>query len=529
MKLFQRINGIKKKKIITRIICICILFVAVSNVFMSGTVVVYAWSAGGLKATIASIVVSMLMSSGAGVTNMDWLSQLNSAYGVESTIGTMEDAIASGLLSESGGALIDTGLSDAIMANSAYTDLGLDTLFSTTADDVAIQAGTVVASGGANLAAEGIGAVTLGTVGQAVIAVGAGIGLGVLANHVIEKYGKLMFNGQEITTSELALNNLPDGGRLFSYYDNYGRKCFMTMPNTTYAFCNPLNVNTNTYQVIIFNLDTSKDGFYKDISYNGSNLSVVNYVIDSGNSYRATSIYNGFHDGFSVRPNNISLNNFMSGYRNGTIDISDHYSPDVIGVDGNQVGNYENDKYNFPDLVPYYNPSINGLNPIPMDEYMDFARMANDNTEDGLTGVEIQGELFQDFINPYLMEQIPEVPEPEPDYSDPSVIPDQPTFTPKDDVNQGDIDDADAYTVPGLMERFPFCIPNDILAIFKKFNVGREAPFIEWNFVYDKIGLDYVLRIDFSEYDSVASVLRTLELIAFVVGLGVATRKLIGG
>lgn len=141
---------------------------------------------------------------------MDWLTQLNNAYGVESSIGTLENAISQGLLTESAGTLIDTGLSDAIMANPAYTDLGLDALFTTTADDALIQAGTVAASGGANIAAESIGAITLGTVGQAFIAVGAGIGLGVLGAHFIQKYAMPMFAGVPLTNSEI-ISKLSNG------------------------------------------------------------------------------------------------------------------------------------------------------------------------------------------------------------------------------------------------------------------------------------------------------------------------------
>ena len=72
MRLYQRITGINKKRI-SKLIVVTILFLSVSSVFLNSSIVVYAWSAGGLRSTIASIIVYMLMSSGAGVTNMDWL------------------------------------------------------------------------------------------------------------------------------------------------------------------------------------------------------------------------------------------------------------------------------------------------------------------------------------------------------------------------------------------------------------------------------------------------------------------------
>lgn len=219
---------------------------------------------------------------------------------------------------------------------------------------------------------------------------------------------------------------------------------------------------------------------------------------------------------------------YVEGVRNGTIDPYSNYSPDVIGSDGNQKGTYDPASgYSFPNITPYYDPSETGLLPIPMDKYMDFAQDALDNTENGDID-DLQGDLFDNFINPYLDQNEPVIPEPDPDYTDPTVIPEQPDYTPKTPVSDTDISDSDPYTTPDLMERFPFCIPNDILAIFNKFKMGRQAPVIDWEFRYDAIGLDHHMVIDFQDFNDAASLLRTLELILFVVGLGVATRKLIG-
>ena len=519
MRLYQRITGLNKKRI-SKLIVVTILFLSVSSVFLNSSIVVYAWSAGGLRSTIASIIVSMLMSSGAGVTNMEWLNQLNTAYGVESSIGTLENAINQGLLTESAGTLIDTGLSDAIMANSAYTDLGLDALFSTTADDAIIQAGTVAASGGANIAAESIGAVTLGTVGQAFVAVGAGIGLGVLANHVIERFGKYISQGKYINKDSV-IDDFVSDGQSYQYAEvTSGINHLITGYNLyPYYF---LNNRNETFGVLATN-DTSYT--YRTI-YNGNIDSQNTRNLTKYNLHQISTDKNNFISAcgrkFDSRADfEQAVNDFMNG-----ASLPDIYSPDVITKDGNAIGQYDNG-YQVPSITPYYNPQNKGLKPIDMDDYMDYARSANDLTDEDKTGTD-QADNFKDFINPYLEDSEPEIPEIPPNYTDPDVIPEQPDYNPKTPVSETDINDSDPYTTPDLMERFPFCIPNDILAIFNNFKMSREAPVIDWEFKYDAIGLDQHLVIDFEDFDDAASLLRTLELILFVVGLGVSTRKLIG-
>ena len=519
MRLFQQITGIRKKRI-CKLIVVTILFISISSIFLNSSIVVYAWSAGGLRSTIASIIVSMLMSSGTGVTNMEWLNQLNTAYGIESSIGTLENAISQGLLTESAGTLIDTGLSDAIMANSAYTDLGLDALFSTTADDALIQAGTVAASGGANIAAESIGAVTLGTVGQAFVAVGAGIGLGVLANHVIERFGKYITQGRYINSNTI-INDFVSDGEGYQFCDSSSSFDYLISGSNLYPFYY-INNTTTVYGV----LATENTSYIYRSFYNGN--------VDLQFTRNLTKGYN-FNQG--INTSNVisvcgrkfnSLAEFeqtANAFINGT-PLPDIYSPDIIGKDGNVIGTYDNG-YNIPSITPYYNPENKGLRPIDMDDYLEYASSANDLTDEDKTGTD-QADNFKDFINPYLENQEPVIPEPDPDYTDPNVIPEQPDYNPKTPVTTEDISDSDPYTTPDLMDRFPFCIPSDILSIFQKFKMNREAPVIDWEFKYDAIGLDHHLVINFEDFNDAASLLRTLELILFVVGLGVATRKLLG-
>lgn len=72
---------------------------------------------------------------------------------------------------------------------------------------------------------------------------------------------------------------------------------------------------------------------------------------------------------------------------------------------------------------------------------------------------------------------------------------------------------------------FPFCIPFDIYNMLTAFKAKPEAPY--YTFKTTVRGVDYGFTIDLSPFDSVAAVLRKLELVAFSIGLAFATNKLI--
>ena len=81
--------------------------------------------------------------------------------------------------------------------------------------------------------------------------------------------------------------------------------------------------------------------------------------------------------------------------------------------------------------------------------------------------------------------------------------------------------------VEGLSTVFPFCIPFDIVDFLTVFVAEPEAPQFTFNLRIEPLNIDYQMEIDFSMFDSVASILRTLELILFIVGLAFITRSMI--
>lgn len=79
-----------------------------------------------------------------------------------------------------------------------------------------------------------------------------------------------------------------------------------------------------------------------------------------------------------------------------------------------------------------------------------------------------------------------------------------------------------------LTNYFPFCIPFDLYDFFSCLNSDPVAPVINWEIPIPGGG-SYALVLDLSAFDSVAQLLRRLELLLFCIGLAVKTRDLIKG
>lgn len=98
----------------------------------------------------------------------------------------------------------------------------------------------------------------------------------------------------------------------------------------------------------------------------------------------------------------------------------------------------------------------------------------------------------------------------------------------KDDVipavpNVGTLDD---YKLAGLEKVFPFCIPFDLIAFLGCLSAAPEAPAFDWVFpLPGKDGKEYTLHVDLSPWDPVAKIVRTMETLAFCVGLTMITRE----
>ena len=79
-----------------------------------------------------------------------------------------------------------------------------------------------------------------------------------------------------------------------------------------------------------------------------------------------------------------------------------------------------------------------------------------------------------------------------------------------------------------LTNYFPFCIPFDMYDFLCCLGADPVAPVIEWEIALPG-GDAFPLSVDLSAFDSVAQLLRRLELLLFIIGLGLKTRDLIKG
>ena len=102
------------------------------------------------------------------------------------------------------------------------------------------------------------------------------------------------------------------------------------------------------------------------------------------------------------------------------------------------------------------------------------------------------------------------------------VLPPEVDPTPEVDAPE----DIAPYTV-GLGEVFPFCIPFDIYHMVTMFAAEPEAPAATWEFTLPWSGQECEVSWSLEEWDEVAKLCRSLELVLFCVGLAAATYKMI--
>lgn len=91
--------------------------------------------------------------------------------------------------------------------------------------------------------------------------------------------------------------------------------------------------------------------------------------------------------------------------------------------------------------------------------------------------------------------------------------------TPAQSISQ----DVQDYRSPGLPDVFPFCIPFDIYAFFECLAADPVAPAFTWRFYVPGI-CDEEFTVDLAPFNTVAQIVRTMELLAFIVGLALVTR-----
>lgn len=90
--------------------------------------------------------------------------------------------------------------------------------------------------------------------------------------------------------------------------------------------------------------------------------------------------------------------------------------------------------------------------------------------------------------------------------------------------------DLDKYKMDaGIITKFPFCVPFDLIDMLKKLKRTGVAPRFEIPFTIKSIGVDEIIVFDFKDYEPVVVIVRWFLLFSFVASLILVTRKLIRG
>lgn len=127
-------------------------------------------------------------------------------------------------------------------------------------------------------------------------------------------------------------------------------------------------------------------------------------------------------------------------------------------------------------------------------------------------------------------------PEPAPD-PDPAPNPDplpsanpQPSANPEPEPDtETDLDVPSAIGKLDLLDRFPFCVPSDLIQGIKLFNATPTTPAWSWNLSVNGTPIQYTWVVSLDKFEKIAQLCRTLLTILFVWGLAKVTRYVIKG
>lgn len=318
-----------------------------------------------------------------------------------------------------------------------------------------------------------------------------------------------------------------------------------------------LRGNGNAYQILYDNTEFIA-GYYRDSNYSycllgrieGNTDKTVAYILNdrnipadsftstrqiSGNTivWKGPSVGSFSSSNMPEYSSEAEFTAYVNSIRNGSIERGYAKIPDLVNIN---TGNM--DTGNKINTLPAVDPN-QYIIPVPPEFTRNNIQELNQNRNNG--EAEENGPEFETFINPYIYTDTP-VPVPTsppaddpftevypvPNLNDvPAIVP-QPDFPEEPELNPEDAEQSLELAMPDLKDIFPFCLPWDIYEVFQKFRANRKAPEINWTFESDLFGFSYTLHVDLEDYNTAAEILRLLELIAFIVGLAVATRKLIG-
>lgn len=506
--------------------------------------------------TLADNIMTYYALSGSAMANQQWISDLYTAYGTN--FGTIESFAEQGYLvmNDQGAWEPVQQLVQMIEESPAYASLHLNEMFNVSAEEAAQGGGFAAASGGSILAGSLGGVASTGVVpllGGVTAAYWGGIALGTLIAHGLGLYEKPVYYGLDVLADSRIYDLVPNGGGIFNRR-KWGAE------NPSYEF---YIVDAGVICIAQAGVYNENDGQTYGLKYyNPTNQQLHRYrynpttgQIDNTKNLNAKAMtsestsYYGYTDGYAIYSDPPSGKSWQDLYDSGDLKNKEKYSPDLIGENGNLTGEKNGSEYTIPDMKPQIDPGVQAGKPLTLQDWQNFANsVSNNNNQTNPT--ELNKSLFDNILdalkvpnpnanpnpNPNPDPYNPPVVNPVPDPTYPDPVPDQPTSenpneseNPQETEPLNPVDTGRPWMLPDLKNKFPFCIPWDIKDCFTllKSNV-RQAPHISWRFNPPHTPIDYTFNLDLTDFEPVATLLRTLELIAFIVGLAFVTRYIIG-
>lgn len=310
----------------------------------------------------------------------------------------------------------------------------------------------------------------------------------------------------DISSSESAKYNA--GIKL---YQNSDIVYALTTPVANFnVFCF-LVYSNNTYSSYACSLSS---GSIEDTSYRSSDSRYFNSIKSLNFTDSTTGLRYTVINSFSTAPNNIYVPVYSS-QSSGLLQAKANFDDGMVT---SSVKPYVGDAVARP--VPIPDTSDPDYGPLPYIGNLPIPW--NDTLFGDGTGslTDAQSDAISKAVDDSIVANPDKTLETEREATD---NPDHPTT---DDPPSNDPDD---YTVPGLQTIFPFCIPFDVYNFLSALAADPVPPHFTATLQFPAaIGGAQTIDIDFNTptFNQLASILRTLELLAFIVGLALLTRSM---
>lgn len=138
------------------------------------------------------------------------------------------------------------------------------------------------------------------------------------------------------------------------------------------------------------------------------------------------------------------------------------------------------------------------------------ADLTNPDTQTQVATKTMQESVTKNTVDEKEKEDEDTKPAPMPEYPTPDKV---------------DIDGSEATRDWRLV--FPFCIPFDMIDLYRVFVAEPQAPHWEIPLKSETFNIDYTFVIDFEQFEVLAEIFRTFQIILFILGLCMITSKVI--